>query len=252
MKVRFKQIAACCAFICAFNVPVCAVAQQPPAKTPQSEPAKVPPLPTGLAVAKQEEDSYGNELLLPDGSVIKLVWPTALCVVDTPDRPWPNEPCAPSCEPAIYSLARVLPSGQQLWAKSYIERSEELHEACAPDKSGFTIKTHIVDIRKPFDSGMAYLKPYDGTFFLGIPGPSGGALASLYDADTGEPISKPHGDIRTVDAEWLRQVKQKIWDDLNKRFPDKKHSGKVDFKKREKLFRAVEEAVFTQANAHKP
>jgi len=153
---------------------------------------------------------YGEELNLPDGSVIKTVWPTALCMADSDKEPaWPNTPCSPECEPFIYSVARVMPDGKQLWAKSYIGRSREFVDACDAYKFGFTIKTGMFNYKV---SGRTfYVSPYGGTFVLG---------KIHFNADTGETVGKPPPNFTVVDAAWLRQVKEKIWSDAIKRFPD--------------------------------
>lgn len=166
--------------------------------------------------AKYSDNTYGAALTLPDGSVIKSVWPAAMEVVDVAN-PWRTQPVTPRCEPAVYSLARVLPNGKELWTKSYLVRGPII-DACDPDKWGFSVRSGLGEFGGFLDTdALVYLKPYDGTFFHGNPKSSKQALR--INADTGEVIGQVPSNMRVIDAGKLRKMKQELWTDIERQYP---------------------------------
>lgn len=200
----------------------------------------------GIAVSY---DKSGNPYLpLPDGSQITTIWPAAICV-NVVDK----EPCKPECEPAIYSVARVMSDGKYLWAKSYLVRASKKYVTCDSRVFGFEIWTPVYEVVVGKD---AYLIPDGKTFALatGANIYKNGALSPeatqylLFDVTTGNALSQMPKNMRIIDAEWLRQVKQRSWDGLQKKHPDKKLTDNFDFKRTPKFFLATEKAIFATQN----
>ena len=129
-----------------------------------------------------------------------------------------------------------MPDGKQLWAKSYVERSGRSIEVCDEGKWGFPVMSRMYGYGSSRDKALLYVQPYSGTFALGN-------YVQL-NAETGEAIGAIPADFRVVDAVWLRQVKEKIWNDLKKKYPDKKITDNFDWKRMPAFFKAVEKTVF--------
>ena len=186
-----------------------------------------------------------SSLRLPDGSVIKTVWPAALSVVEVSNRPWPNEPVTPRCEPAVYSLARVMPDGSELWAMSYVHNSAPLIDVCYAEYFGFTVRSRLGEV----DSPGFYRLPYDGHFYIGDPDSGEGRLR--IDAATGHVVGKRPIDLRVIEAHELRELKLRIDKEISRELPhpaSKKGQMNGEVAMRQ-LYRRVEEALFAPANA---
>lgn len=189
-------------------------------------------------------DRSGGGLTLPDGSVIKTVWPAALEVTTITDNPkWANQPVRPRCEPAVYSLARVMPDGQELWVKSYINKGE-VTDVCYAEYFGFDVRSALSEAVAP----GYYRFPFAGRFFVGEPTDP---RKFEVDVATGNVVGVVPKNLRVVDAAWLRQVKERIWSDLKKKYPDKKITDNFDWKRKPAFFKAVEKAVFATPPAIK-
>lgn len=241
MKICLKTILACCAATYALSVCPSVAAQRQLGKEQQEKYLERAGQKVEVVRATRSNKSYGEELRLPDGSVIKTVWPAALCVAEVANRPWPNEPCSPPCEPAIYSLARVLPSGKELWAKSYLVRVKQPYELCDSRTLGFTVTTRIFAIGGYLDSGLLYKVPFDGTFYTSDPN-----LTKEYlriSEDTGDPVGKIPSNMRVVDAYRLREMKQNLERQIESEIP----KGTIDHNGRKsipKFFRRLEDLIF--------
>ncbi|MCJ0762038.1 hypothetical protein [Variovorax terrae] len=198
--------------------------------------------------AAYNENSLGAALTLPDGSVIKTVWPAALAVIEVAS-PLHTQPVSPRCEPAVYSIARVLPDGKELWAKSYLFRGPIIN-VCDPDKWGFTVRSGMYEYGGVLGvDELIYLKPYDGTFFIGgivnefvldKKPPKHGLHIS---ADTGDIVGNIPANIRVVDAYRLREMKRSLEKKIESEIP----KGTIDENGRKstpKFFRRLEDLIF--------
>lgn len=216
-------------------------------ETPE-ELAAMPPLideARGLVVARQfivGSNEKGGVLRLPDGSVIRTVWPAAL----TLDPAYNAEPVWPRCEPAVYSLARVMPDGKELWAKSYVYywKSNLKYNDCPHPSWGFSIRSALGDVSEP---GFYRVK-YDRLFFIGeLPG-SGRSLA--VDADTGEVRERSlPGNLAVIDAHVLKALKEHIHKDIEKNMPPYAEKNMQTHERiyRTQLFRRLQEKLFPKA-----
>lgn len=224
-----------------------------------------------VAKAAYSDNTYGAALTLPDGSVIKSVWPAALAVTEVAS-PLRTQPVSPRCEPAVYSLARVLPNGTELWAKSYLVRGPVV-DVCDPDKWGFTVRSGLGEFGGHLGTDdLVYLKPYDNTFFIGdlvtrhIGKPNLPKTALHINADTGEVVGKMPSNMRVIDAYELRAMKQELWAEIERQYPVlqytdlKKFQSRADYDTeanwRERLryraqFRRLEALIFTTPKSSK-
>jgi hypothetical protein len=211
----------------------------------------------GVVRAAYSENTYGAALTLPDGSVIKVVWIAALDVVEVAN-PLLTEPVTPRCEPAVYSLARVLPNGKEIWAKSYLYRGSVI-EVCDPDKWGFSVRSGLGEFGGVLGTDdLIYLKPYDNTFFIGdivtrfVNTPDLAKHALHINADTGELVGETPKNMRVIDAHELRKIKLELEKQIDSEIP----KGTIDLNGRKslpKFFRRLEERIFpTPKPAHSP
>ena len=158
-------------------------------------------------------DTVGGSLLLPDGSVIRTVWPAAVEVTTIKLNPkWVNEPVTPRCEPAVYSLARVMPDGKELWAKSYIFKSKMV-VVCYADVWGYNVRSAMREAVAP---GF-YRRPFDGHFFIGEPADPKKIEVAVA---TGNTVGAVPKNLRVIDAYQLANIKRGIYDALEAKFPD--------------------------------
>lgn len=205
----------------------------------QAQPAEKPnPHENGNVVnATYSDNTYGAELTLPDGSVIKSVWPAALNVIDVAN-PWRTQPATPRCEPAVYSIARVLSDGKELWAKSYLLRGPII-DACDPDKWGFAVRSGLYEyggFLNPDD--LIYLTPYDGTFFIGrianefVRNTKPPEHGLRINADTGEVVGQVPSDLRAIDAYQLRKMKAELWAEIESQYPVLQYTELKNFRSR--------------------
>lgn len=158
-------------------------------------------------------DRSGGGLVLPDGSVIKTIWPAALEVTTITDNPkWVNQPVRPRCEPAVYSLARIMPDGKELWAKSYIFKGK-VTQICFAQYLGFDVHSALSEVEAP---GF-YLLPFNGRFFAGDPTDPN---KIEIDAATGTVFGVSSKNLRVIDAYELRAIKRNIQVSLEAKFPE--------------------------------
>lgn len=162
---------------------------------------------TPFTVGSNEKGGY---LRLPDGSVIRTVWPAAL---EVNRREEGGEPVWPRCEPAVYSLARVLPDGRETWAKSYVYywKTNLKFEACDSNRLGFTIHSALGEASSP----GYYEMPYRNRVFHGTPGDSRGMF--VLNPETGNvEMSDPPKNLRVIDAYELRRLKLRIAEEVER------------------------------------
>jgi hypothetical protein len=181
-------------------------------------------------------------LRLPDGSVIRTVWPAALGV-NLPELG--GEPFWPRCEPAVYSLARVMPDGKELWAKSYIYywKSNLKHEACDHPALSLKVRSALGELTRP----NFYEVKYQNRIFAGDADDMSKRL--LINPETGNLVdpSKAPTNLRIMDAYELRKLKLRIVDDVEKEMPQlRKADNKLnpdDIHTRE-LFKRLQKELF--------
>lgn len=194
-------------------------------------------------------NSEGGYLRLPDGSVIHTVWPAALGVnsIDLGGQPvWPR------CEPAVYSLARIMPNGRELWAKSYIRYSREIRkiEACDSDRFDFKLYSAISEVGMP----GYYEMTYRNRIFQGIPGDSRGMF--VLNPDTGNvDMDDPPKNLRVIDAYELRKLKLRIVEEVARDMaPILRGNKKLnpEFIHKREEYKRLEKALFPKSPPSKP
>jgi hypothetical protein len=207
--------------------------------------AKLPPkvdAARGLVVARPfivASNVTGGVLRLPDGSVIRTVWPAALEL-----SPLGNgEPVWPRCEPAVYSLARMSPEGKVIWAKSYVYYWKEnlKYEECMSEVWGFSIRSPLGEVTKP----GYYRVEYDNRFFVGDPNELHALL--VLDAGTGGvAMEKPPRNLRVMDAYQLQTLKYRIDKDIERQMPPSAEKSIQTYTRiyKKKLFRRLQKAIF--------
>lgn len=201
---------------------------------------------TPFYVGNNEKGGY---LRLPDGSVIRTVWPAALEVNRPEDG---GEPGWPRCEPAVYSLARITPDGRELWAKSYIfyNKAHLKIEACDKDKFDFTIRTAISEAQTP---GF-YETPYLNRVFHGTPDDSRGRF--ILNPETGEvQMDSAPKNLRVIDAYELRKLKLRIVEEVAKDVaPILRRNKKLNpnFVHSREEFKRLEKALFPKPPPSNP
>lgn len=184
-------------------------------------------------------DRSGGGLALPDGSVVKTVWPAALAVTTITDNPkWANQPVMPRCEPAVYSLARITPDGKELWAKSYIFKGKVM-EVCYAQYLGFDVRSALSEVETP---GF-YRLPFNGRFFVGEPTDPG---KFEVDAATGDVFGAVPKNLRVIDAYALRALKDRIDKEIEEeRPPPSTKKGRMNEQvHKTQLFKRLEKTLF--------
>lgn len=148
-------------------------------------------------------DRSGGGLTLPDGSVIRTVWPAAMEVTTITDNPkWANQPVRPRCEPAVYSLARVRPDGKELWAKSYIFKGK-VTNVCYAEYFGFNVLSALNETVAP----QFYRLPFKEKFIIEKPRSS---TQIEVNSETGEIAGVTPKNLRVIDAYELKALKERI------------------------------------------
>lgn len=215
-----------------------------PVTAPKQEPGEI-------VRATYSEKTYGAALTLPDGSIIKSVWPAALSVVEVASA-LRTQPTTPRCEPAVYSLARVAPDGRELWVKSYLTLGPAV-EVCDRDKLEFTVRSRLSEFGGALGTDdLIYVKPYDNTFWAGnIVSRSVGMRNTSnsvmrINADTGELSGTVPPNVRVVDAYELRKIKQELETKILEELPppSKKTEKRNWERATQQLFIRLEKKIF--------
>ncbi len=198
------------------------------------------------AVVEESLDStaaYGTSLKLPDGSVVKVVWPAALYVTAVPNLPWASTPSVPQCEPAIYSLVRVMPDGKELWVKSYLARHTVWFEECDRTLWGFEVRSRLMTLH----DRLSYRVPFDGTFEMAnTPYPLKRPVRLRIDAQTGDVIGQAPINLRVIDARTLLELKLRINNEILRELPDakSKRGQRNEEIHKNQMFLRLEQALF--------
>lgn len=190
-------------------------------------------------------------LRLPDGSVIRTVWPAAM-VVSRLANGGDGEPLWPRCEPAVYSLALVSPDGKERWAKSYIyyNKIQTRYEACDSSRVGFTVRSALSEVAAP----GYYEIPYRNRVFLGDPTDRRNLV--ILSPDTGEvQMREPPTGLRAVDAHELRNLKVRLVDEIVRDMAPMLRANKKLYPEAvytRELFKRLEKALFPIPPVSKP
>lgn len=179
-----------------------------------------------------------HEIELKDGSIVKMVQTPALCNDDI------NKPCDAQidyCEPATYSLARIMPDGHIIWDKVYLENTTtKPEEACNPYTSqgnlgGISIKTHLDELATRLN---LYTLPDDTAVLLAAED----IKKPLFwiNTENGNPVGRYPYQVRVMDANRLLKIKKEIRFEL-----EQKYSGTdAEFIIAPEFFKHLEAIVF--------
>lgn len=203
---------------------------------------------TNLVMARSlyDIDKSGGGLTLPDGSVIKTVWPAALEVTTITDNTkWANQPVRPRCEPAVYSLARITPDGKELWAKSYIFK-RKVTEVCHAQYLGFDVRSALSEVEAP---GF-YRLPFNGRFIVGSPTD---ADKFEVEAATGDVFGTVPKNLRVVDAYELKALKERLDKEITGELPPPStKKGQMNQQVHStQLFKRLERILFPRLPLHR-
>jgi hypothetical protein len=151
----------------------------------------------GAVEAPKGSNGHGHEAKLPDGSVISVHWPAALCRTG-------SGPCNPICEPAVYSLTRT-GKGVPSWSKSYVQRRPGGRKAAACDARvwGYEITSRLLPSADDLPIARMYVMPGGREIVLA---PRGKALVRI-DAATGNIVGARPPATVVMDSSKLIDVK---------------------------------------------
>lgn len=148
-------------------------------------------------------------LALPDGSLIEESIETTIFKGDLEIE---RGVYRASCEPATRSLVRISATGRVLWAKSYFIRDKNVRRC---DKVFYGFDVHSV--LSGGDSTSIYLMPEKSMFLLELGLRHAPSPFILFDIETGMPTTHVPANVRIVDAQEVRSMKQKFVDKWFKR-----------------------------------
>ena len=189
-------------------------------------------------------DKSGGGLDLPDGSVIRTVWPAALEVTTITVNPnWANYPITPRCDPAVYSLTRIMPDGKELWAKSYIFRGKVI-DTCYAEYFGFNVRSALREV----ESAGYYRLPFSGRFFIEEPSSS---RPIEVDVATGDVVGAIPKNLRVINAYALKALKERISKEIHDELPlPSTTKGKMNEQVyKTQLFKRLEKALFLRTQS---
>lgn len=170
---------------------------------------------TGVVLPDPSLHEKGDKgLVLPDGSVIATVWPATLQLSTYQGSTLPKRPVEHICEPGVYSLARYTEAGKELWAKSYIFKGKS-DTVCFNYYLGFDVFSQLQEV-----SELGYYSlPFNGRIVIG-----GYIDTSVnkfeINVKTGEIFGVKPENLLVIDAYELRDIKERIYSDLFKKYPE--------------------------------